>query len=250
MAWTFPELEVVAPEARMISPALVRALLASEADLPTTLGTVQGVSGFSAPRYKMMEALLGTMVPPTGVWSVTVAPSPTVVQVKPALLSRVLASSSVIPTTLGTVVSAPASSSAVYSGSMPRYGSTSLMIELATQGHHSAAEHGSTGSPGWGVSMVSSMMIWGSSAGAKASMEGNHHVVGAGLIGGTGLAADAVAGHRPLRPPPSETTHSGHSRTLAEVSSLMTRRTGTDSCCSTTAPLSSRTCSTTWGVYR
>ena len=60
MAWTFPELDVVAPEARMMSPALVRALFASGRTLPTTLGTVQGVSGFLRPRYKMMEALLGT----------------------------------------------------------------------------------------------------------------------------------------------------------------------------------------------
>ena len=40
----------VVPVTFMMRPALVMALLAAEAVIPTTLGTVQGVSGFSCPR--------------------------------------------------------------------------------------------------------------------------------------------------------------------------------------------------------
>ena len=39
-----------------------------------------------------MEALLGTMAPPAGVWSVTVSPLPTVVQAKPAAFKAAFAS--------------------------------------------------------------------------------------------------------------------------------------------------------------
>ncbi len=49
-----------------------------------------------------------------------------------------------------------------------------------------------------GVSIVKSMMYWGSSAGAKHMKDTTTSRVvflGAGLIGGTGLAADAVARH-------------------------------------------------------
>ena len=50
MAVTLPPLAEVAPATFIMSPALVRALLASVGVLPVTSGTVLGVSDFSAPK--------------------------------------------------------------------------------------------------------------------------------------------------------------------------------------------------------
>ena len=61
----------------------------------------------------MISALLGTIAPPAGVWSVTVSPLPTVRKLKPFALRRSAAASLLRPTTFGTVLSAPTSSSAV-----------------------------------------------------------------------------------------------------------------------------------------
>ena len=49
MAYTLPELAEVVPVTFMMRPALVMALLAAEAVIPTTLGTVHGPSRFSWP---------------------------------------------------------------------------------------------------------------------------------------------------------------------------------------------------------
>ena len=54
----------------------------------------------------------------------------------------------------------------------------------------------------------------------------------------------------PFLPPPFSTTYSNISRTVAEVSSLMTCRMGVASNCSTTLPSLSSFFSTTWGWYR
>ena len=45
--------------------------LKEAAVMPRTLGTARLSSFFSSPRYRTMEALLGTIAPPSGVWAVS-----------------------------------------------------------------------------------------------------------------------------------------------------------------------------------
>ena len=101
------------PVKRSSSPALVAAVLASEAVRPTSEGTVHILSGLSTPAYRTTVDLPGMMAPPTGVWSVMLSPSPSTLQVKPRSFMRSLASCTDMPMTLGTVVSTPISSSAL-----------------------------------------------------------------------------------------------------------------------------------------